>query len=177
MTMNRTILFFASVLALACGGARSTTTTTTAATDTTTAAADAPPAPCTLWENQADPTTPPADVAAAPEHARRSISGLRWCVMRPGDGNARPTASDRVTVHYTGWTTDGEMFDSSHTRGEPATFPVNALIPGWTEGLQRMTVGEVTRFWIPQSIAYGGQVGGPRGMLVFDVELIAIVPR
>ena len=98
-------------------------------------------------------------------------------MLRPGDGNARPAASDRVTVHYTGWTTDGQMFDSSHTRGEPATFAVNALIPGWTEGLQLMTVGEVRRFWIPQSIAYGGAIGGPRGMLVFDVELIAILSR
>jgi peptidylprolyl isomerase len=128
-----------------------------------------------VYDPSADPTIAPADVARPPEHARRSISGLRWCVMRPGDGNARPRATDRVTVHYTGWTTDGEMFDSSHTRGEPATFPVNALIAGWTEGLQRMTVGEVTRFWIPQSIAYGGSMSGPRGMLVFDVELIAIL--
>jgi hypothetical protein len=133
--------------------------------------------PCTIWDPTADPTTAPADVAAPPERARRSISGLRWCVMRPGTGNDRPSATDHVTVHYTGWTTDGHMFDSSHTRGEPATFGVNQLIPGWTEGLQRMTVGEVTRFWIPQSIAYAGSMSGPRGMLVFDVELIAIVPR
>ncbi len=135
------------------------------------------PAPCTSWDPTADPTRAPADVAAPPERARRSLSGLRWCVLRPGDGNARPDLHDRVTVHYTGWTTDGQMFDSSHPRGEPTTFPVDALIPGWTEGLQLMSVGEVRRFWIPESLAYGHSRGGPRGMLVFDVELIAIVGR
>jgi hypothetical protein len=171
--MTTRLVFLASLLALGCGSSQARTSPVIASSDEHV---DTGPPPCTLWENQDDPTRPPADVAAPPEHARRSISGLRWCVMRPGDGNARPTEHDRVTVHYTGWTTDGQMFDSSHTRGEPATFPVNALIPGWTEGLQRMTVGEVSRFWIPQSIAYGGQMGGPRGMLVFDVELIAILP-
>ncbi len=170
--MTTRVALLASILLAACGGSHPRTSPVIASSDVHEETA---PPPCTLWENQASPTTPPADVAAPPEHTRRSISGLRWCVMRPGDGGAHPTAQDRVTVHYTGWTTDGEMFDSSHTRGEPATFQVNQLIPGWTEGLQRMTVGEVTRFWIPQSIAYGGQVGGPRGMLVFDVELIAIV--
>ena len=79
-----------------------------------------------------------------------------------------------MTVHYTGWTTDGKMFDSSVARGQPATFPLNRVIAGWTEGVQLMVVGEKRRFWIPQKLAYGGAEGAPRGMLVFDVELLGI---
>ena len=78
-----------------------------------------------------------------------------------------------MTVHYSGWTTDGKMFDSSVTRGQPATFRLNGVIPGWTEGVQLMVEGETTRFWIPESLAYKGQ-SPPFGMLVFDVELIKI---
>ena len=81
-----------------------------------------------------------------------------------------------VTVHYTGWTTDGKMFDSSVTRGEPATFPLDQVIAGWTEGVQLMVVGETRRFWIPEALAYDGQ-RDPRGMLVFDVELISFSRR
>jgi peptidylprolyl isomerase len=80
-----------------------------------------------------------------------------------------------VTVHYTGWqASDGRMFDSSVQRGEPATFPLDGVIPGWTEGLQLMTVGEKRRLWIPANLAYEGRPGRPQGMLVFDVELIGI---
>jgi len=75
-------------------------------------------------------------------------------------------------VHYTGWTTDGKMFDSSVGRGQPATFPLNQVIRGWTEGLSLMVEGEKRRLWIPQKLAYGGRE--PKGMLVFDVELITI---
>jgi peptidylprolyl isomerase len=79
-------------------------------------------------------------------------------------------------VHYTGWTTDGKMFDSSVARGEPATFPLNGVIKGWTEGVQLMVVGEKRRFWIPGNLAYDNspRPGAPKGMLVFDVELLAI---
>jgi peptidylprolyl isomerase len=77
-----------------------------------------------------------------------------------------------VTVHYSGWTTDGKMFDSSVVRGTPATFPLDQVIAGWTEGLQLMVTGESRRFWIPEKLAYKGQ--DPKGMLVFDVELIAV---
>ena len=76
-------------------------------------------------------------------------------------------------MHYTGWTTDGKMFDSSVMRGQPATFPLNRVIPGWTEGLQLMVVGEKRRFWIPEKLAYQGKEGAPKGMLVFDVELLS----
>jgi peptidylprolyl isomerase len=79
-----------------------------------------------------------------------------------------------VTVHYAGWTTDGKMFDSSIPRGKPSTFPLNRVIPGWTEGLQLMVIGEKTRFWIPEELAYKGKPGRPQGMLVFDVELLEI---
>jgi peptidylprolyl isomerase len=85
-----------------------------------------------------------------------------------------PKVSNRVTVHYSGWTTDGKMFDSSVRRGEPTRFGLTQVIPGWTEGLQLMVVGETRRLWIPEALAYRGQDGRPQGMLVFDVELLAI---
>ena len=82
-------------------------------------------------------------------------------------------------MHYTGWLTNGEMFDSSVTRGQPATFPLDGVIAGWTEGVQLMVVGEKRRFWIPADLGYGdrGAAGGlipPGAELVFDVELLAI---
>ena len=115
----------------------------------------------------------PSDVAAAPADAETTASGLASKVLESGSGSTHPTATSNVTVHYTGWTTDGRMFDSSVTRGQPATFPLNGVIRGWTEGVQFMVVGEKRRFWIPEELAYGGR-RDPRGMLVFDVELIAI---
>lgn len=77
-------------------------------------------------------------------------------------------------MHYTGWTTDGKMFDSSVARGQPATFSLDGVISGWTEGVQMMVVGEKRRFWIPAKLAYEGKEGRPQGMLVFDIELIKI---
>jgi len=122
----------------------------------------------------ASPATAPADVAAPPADAQKTRSGLAYKVLQAGTGTAHPKRSSKVTVHYTGWTTDGKMFDSSVAKGQPATFPLDQVIPGWTEGVQLMVEGEKTRFWIPQRIAYDGQSGMPSGMLVFDVELIAI---
>ena len=116
----------------------------------------------------------PADVAAPPADAAKTATGLASKVLTPGTGADKPRAFDKVKVHYTGWTTDGKMFDSSVTRGEPAEFPLNQVIAGWTEGLQLMVVGEKRRFWIPESIAYQGQPGAPAGTLVFDVELLGI---
>jgi peptidylprolyl isomerase len=113
-------------------------------------------------------------VAAPPAGSLKTTSGLSTLVLQPGSGTRHPRPSDRVTVHYSGWTTDGKMFDSSVASGEPATFPVNKVIAGWTEGLQMMVEGEKRRFWIPESLAYQGQPGQPQGMLVFDVELIKI---
>jgi FKBP-type peptidyl-prolyl cis-trans isomerase len=114
----------------------------------------------------------PPDVAAPPSGTPKTGSGLASKVLTPGTGKAHPTKTDLVTVNYTGWTTDGKMFDSSVVRGKPATFPLDRVIPGWTEGVQLMVTGEKRRFWIPEPLAYGGQ-RDPKGMLVFDVELIS----
>ena len=128
---------------------------------------DAAPAPAT-----------PEDVAAAPADAKKTESGIAYKVLTPGKDGDKPKASDTVKVHYSGWTTDGKMFDSSVTRGEPAEFPLGGVIKGWTEGVQLMDVGEKTRFWIPEDLAYGPAVEGsgrPGGMLVFDIELLEVV--
>ncbi len=117
----------------------------------------------------------PPDVAAPPSDAQTTASGLASKVITSGTGTTNPSATDTVEVHYTGWTTDGAMFDSSVVRGEPSQFPLNAVIAGWTEGLQLMVEGETRRLWIPEDLAYGGQPGRPAGMLVFDVELLRIV--
>ena len=104
-------------------------------------------------------------------------SGLQYEVVEAGDGE-RPAAEDTVTVHYEGRLIDGTVFDSSHQRGEPATFALNRVIPGWTEGLQLMPAGSKYRFYIPSDLAYGGRsMGdtiGPNSTLIFDVELMGI---
>src|SRR2546428_184182 len=115
----------------------------------------------------------PPDVAAPPADAAKTASGLATKVIKPGNGKDHPTKDALATVHYTGWTTDGKMFDSSVVKGEPIAFPLNGVIAGWTEGVQLMVEGEKTRFWIPQNLAYKGE-SPPYGMLVFDVELIKI---
>ena len=127
--------------------------------------APAPPAPTV--------PPPPPDVAAAPVDATRTASGLAYKVIKAGTGTEHPKKSSRVTVHYSGWQTDGKLFDSSVMRGQPASFGLGDVIEGWTEGVQLMVVGEKTRFWIPEKLAYKGQSGVPSGMLVFDVELIS----
>jgi len=120
----------------------------------------------------------PPDVGAAPADATTTPSGLAFKILSPGTGKDHPAPTDRVKVNYTGWTKDGHMFDSSVLRGEPITIPLNAVIPGWTEGLGLMTVGEKRRLWIPAMLAYGPRPrpGAPVGDLVFDVELVDIVP-
>ena len=120
------------------------------------------------------PVPAPPDVAAPPKDAATTSSGLATKVLSPGTGKVHPGPTDSVTVHYSGWTTDGKMFDSSVSRGEPLTFPLNRVIAGWTEGVQLMVTGEKRRLWIPEKLAYQGRPGSPMGMLVFDVELIVI---
>jgi FKBP-type peptidyl-prolyl cis-trans isomerase len=129
---------------------------------------------CKLKDENA--IAPPPDVAAPPADALRTPSGLASKVLQVGLGSQHPGLRSTVTVIYTGWTTDGHMFDSSTLQGHPVSFRVDQVIPGWTEGLQLMVVGEKRRFWIPASLAYGNnpQPGFPAGMLVFDVELIDI---
>jgi len=127
-------------------------------------------------EPAADSLPAPADVAGPPTDATVLPSGLAYKVLQAGTGEAHPTLADTVVVHYTGWTTDGAMFDSSVLRGEPAEFPLNKLIEGWQQGIPLMVVGEKARFWIPGALAYDNRnrPGAPKGMLVFDVELLGI---
>ncbi len=124
------------------------------------------------------PATPP-DVAAAPADAERTKSGLASKVLRPGTGTVRPKSGSTVTVHYTGWTPDGKIFDSSVLKGQPATFALGDVIRGWSEGVQLMVAGEVRRLWIPGRLAYDDidQPGVPKGLLVFDIELVAIAGK
>jgi len=127
-----------------------------------------------LVETRPSPLIPPPDVKEPPADAKRTATGLAYKVLRPGTGLRRPSSFSTVTVHYTGWTTDGKMFDSSVPRGQATTFALDSVIKGWTEGLQLMVEGERTRFWIPQDLAYKGEAGQPKGMLVFDVELVQV---
>jgi FKBP-type peptidyl-prolyl cis-trans isomerase len=103
-------------------------------------------------------------------------SGLQYKVVKMGDG-PKPTATDKVTVHYKGTLLNGEEFDSSYARGEPVNFVLNQVIPGWTEGVQLMPVGSTFIFYIPSDLAYGANGGGPIGpseTLTFQVELLGI---
>jgi peptidylprolyl isomerase len=127
-----------------------------------------------LLETRPTPTTPPPDVSGPPAEASRTSTGLAYKVLRPGTGVRQPRQGDRVVVHYSGWTTNGKLFDSSVTRGEPMTLGLGDVIRGWSEGLQLMVEGQRMRFWIPQDLAYKGEQGAPRGMLVFDVDLVRI---
>lgn len=108
---------------------------------------------------------------------KTTASGLQYEVLQEGSG-PQPKATDEVTVHYRGMLIDGKEFDSSYKRGEPTTFPLNRVIPGWTEGVQLMKVGSKYKFYIPPQLAYGergaGDVIGPNATLIFEVELIDV---
>ena len=109
---------------------------------------------------------------------KTTASGLQYKVLKEGTGKS-PIATDKVKVHYHGTLTDGSVFDSSVERGEPITFPLNGVIPGWTEGLQLMKEGGKVRFFIPPALAYGAQGSGaigPNEVLIFDVDLIEVNP-
>lgn len=137
--------------------------------------------------SMANATTPEenkaAGIAFLAANAKKSNivttnSGLQYEVLAAGTGTKSPSATDNVTVHYKGTSIDGKEFDSSYSRGEPATFPLNGVIPGWTEGVQLMKEGAKYRFYIPSELAYGergaGRTIGPNSALIFDVELIKI---
>jgi FKBP-type peptidyl-prolyl cis-trans isomerase len=127
-----------------------------------------------LLDVRPTPSTPPRDVAAPPADAAITSSGLSYKVIKAGTGTRHPAARDNVTVHYSGWTTAGALFDSTVLKGMPVTLDLDNVIRGWAEGLQLMVEGERTRFWIPEKLAYKGERGKPRGMLVFDIDLIKI---
>jgi peptidylprolyl isomerase len=113
----------------------------------------------------------PDDVARPPKDARRTGSGLAFKELVPGTGTEHPKLTSTVMVRYAGWTTDGKSFDSTHG-DETASFRLDGVIPGWTEGLALMVKGQKARMWIPEKHAYAGKAGKPKGMLVFDVELV-----
>jgi peptidylprolyl isomerase len=125
-------------------------------------------------ERLPEPPRAPSPLAAPPRDALRTKNGVGYRMQKRGAGGHRPKVSDRVVVAYSAWTTDGTLFDSTFLRGKPASLPVSGLIPGWAEGLQRMAKGDKATFWIPEKLAYAGREGAPRGMLVYDVELLDI---
>ena len=114
---------------------------------------------------------------ASKEGVITTASGLQYTVLTAGEGE-KPTASSNVTVHYQGTTLDGKEFDSSYSRNAPATFPLNRVIAGWTEGVQLMPIGAKYRFFIHPDLGYGakgaGSAIGPNETLIFDVELLSI---
>jgi FKBP-type peptidyl-prolyl cis-trans isomerase len=123
------------------------------------------------------PLPAPKDLKQPPSDAKKTASGLVYKLLTKGSGTTHPTPASNVTVHYSGWSKDGKMFDSSVTRGSPTSFGLGQVIPGWTEGVQLMVVGDKMRFWIPAKLAYGEtpkRPGAPAGDLVFDVELLAM---
>jgi peptidylprolyl isomerase len=121
------------------------------------------------------PVETPADLTP-PASATRTASGLAYQVLKAGPGGARPSLASTIDIHYSGWTSDGRLFDSSVLREERAVFPLQQLIPGWQEGLQLMAPGDTFRFWIPGPLAYDTPMAAPntpKGTLVFDVTLFA----
>jgi peptidylprolyl isomerase len=127
-------------------------------------------------EKGAEPPPVPPDVAKPPSDAKKTTRGVFYKVLKTGKGGPKPTPKDTVKVNFTGWTTDGKMFDSSVIRNEPAEFSLQGGMIGWTDGITQMSVGDKYRFWIPEELAYKGAPGRPQGMLVFDFELLEIKP-
>ncbi len=120
------------------------------------------------------PPPAPADVAKPPAGAKKTALGVSYKVLKQGKGGPHPKVSDNIKANYTGWTTDGRMFDSSAIKGEPGSFNLSSVIAGWTDAIPLMSVGDKFRFWIPEEHAYKGAPGKPQGTLVFDVELVEI---
>ena len=128
---------------------------------------------------QAAPATPASQTDSGQKNEMKTTaSGLKYQVLKQGTGTVSPKATDTVNVHYHGTLLDGTVFDSSVERGQPISFPLNRVIPGWTEGLQLMKVGDKFKFEIPPDLAYGANSPSPKippnSILVFEVELLGI---
>ena len=124
------------------------------------------------------PAILPGEAVADGVVGKETDSGLVYYVLREGTGGTPSGPTATVRVHYTGWLTDGTKFDSSVDRGQPAEFALNGVIPGWTEGVSSMRVGELRKLVIPWALAYGAQGSRgipPKAVLVFDIELLAVV--
>jgi FKBP-type peptidyl-prolyl cis-trans isomerase len=132
----------------------------------------------TTADNNADTNAQSEAAAPASGEMITTASGLKYQILKHGTGAVSPKATDTVRVHYHGTLLDGTVFDSSVERGQPISFPLNAVIPGWTEGLQLMKVGDKFKFEIPSNLAYGAHSPSPKippnSTLVFEVELLGI---
>lgn len=127
---------------------------------------------CAPEKHEPRGTLPPPDVAGPPSDAQVTPSGLAYRVLARGSGGRRPTASARVLVNYTGWTTDGTIIDGAPIGEAPVTITLADTMAGWQEGVRLMSRGDKFRFWIPATLAYAGDPGKPRGMLVYDIYLV-----
>jgi FKBP-type peptidyl-prolyl cis-trans isomerase len=119
------------------------------------------------------PPVPP-DVAKPPGDAQKTAKGVFYKVLKAGAGGPHPKPTESVKANYSGWTTDGRIFDTSLLHGGPTQFSLQGVIAGWTDAIPLMSIGDKYRLWIPEQLAYKGQPGQPQGMLVFDVELTEI---
>ena len=127
-----------------------------------------------ITKSQHEVPAAPSDVAKPPAGTPKTAKGTFYKVLKQGPPGSHPTPAQSVKVNYTGWTTDGRMFDSSLMRGEPSEFSLSGVVAGWTDGIPLMSIGDKYRFWIPEELAYKGSPGKPQGMLVFDIELLEI---
>ena len=177
---RRALVFLAASAAGACGSAAPQPQAPSPEADRKAVLAQelgelpAPSGPC--------PERTAPNVLADPRAAvHRTALGLAYCILEEGPPGVVPGADDSVRVHYTGWTIDGDMFDSSIQRGEPIELPLNGVIRGWTEGLKLMTPGDKARLWIPGNLGYGARAkdepagSPPKGTLIFDIELLEVM--
>jgi hypothetical protein len=129
---------------------------------------------CAQERSEPNGTIPPVDVAAPPADAVKTASGLSYRVLVTAAGGRHPGPDSHVTVHYTGWTTDGTIVEGApRGGGEPKTLDLSERPAGWREGLAMMVPGEKRRFWMPPAPAFGGQPGKSHGMMVYDIELLS----
>lgn len=123
----------------------------------------------------AEPHPTPPDVARPPPGAKRTAKGVYYRVIKTGTTNERVLPEGSVKMHYTGWTTDGKIFDSSTFSGDTARYNLTTVIPGWADTIPQMQIGDRWILWVPEELAYKGAPGKPKGMLVFDLELVELV--